>query len=38
MGKLTNRWLAIGAALALSFTVIACAGVSSEGVEGTTGC
>jgi hypothetical protein len=35
MGKLTNRWLAIGAAVALSFAVIACAGVPSESVEGT---
>ena len=35
MGKLTNRWLAVGAAVALSFAVIACAGVPSEGVDGT---
>ena len=35
MRKLTNRWLGIGAAVALSFAVIACASVPSEGVEGT---
>lgn len=35
MPRLTNRWLAIGAAVALSFAVLACAGVPSEGVEGT---
>ena len=35
MGRLTSKWLAIGSAVALSFAVIACTGVASEGVEGT---
>ena len=35
MPKLTIRWLAIGAAVALSFAVFACAGAPSEGVEGS---